>query len=160
MAPQAGQPIPGWSAGAQGVKDAPRAQGQRRPGCCAPHLGCRNPCQEQRGCATGSPRCPQQPQSHQSTETSFIWPRNQLQKGKRGISQHPATILGKRAQSRFASPFHQCAGKVQKDSEQPGLEGMRPRFCCHGTLKHWVPVAGEGTSQVPHCSVLTGPWHF
>lgn len=37
-------------------------------------------------------------------------------------------------------------GRRRKDSEQSGLERMRLRFCCHGTLKHWVPVADEGTS--------------
>lgn len=26
------------------------------------------------------------------------------------------------------------------------LEGMRPRFCCHGILEHWVHVADEGIS--------------
>lgn len=69
-----------------------------------------------------------------------------FKKARGGIIQHPAAILGKRHGSGLLLTYISMLGGCRKDSEWSGLEGMRPRLCCHGILKRCVHAADEGTS--------------
>lgn len=119
-APQAGQPIPGWRGGAQGLKkDAPQDQGQRRHTC-----GLQKPMPGAEGlCHRHSSA--QSPPLH-GLEIS-------CRKAKGLVNVLP----------QFWEREHRSGmlGRCRKDSEQSGLEGMRPR-----NIEALGSCSDEGTS--------------
>lgn len=127
-------------------KGAQWDQGKRRPSCCAPPVGWSNPCQEQRGRATGSPAVPTPATVTPVHRALFYMALKLAAERQTGLFNILPQFWERVHSSGLLLPSISMLGRCRKDSEQSGLEGMRPRFGCHGTLKHRVPVADEGTS--------------
>lgn len=83
--------------------------------------------------------------SHTSAQGPLLYgPEISCRKAKAGLFNILPQFWEREHSSGLLLPAISMLGRCRKGSEQSGLEGMGPRFCCHATLKHWVPVADEG----------------
>lgn len=147
MAPQAGQPISGWRGGARGVKEGCSVgPGEEEAKLLCTTCGLEQPSPGAEGSCHREPSSGHASNSHTSAQGLLLHGLKLAAERQTGLFNILPQFWERVHSSGLLLPSISMLGRCRKDSEQSGLEGMRPRFGCHGTLKHRVPVADEGTS--------------